>query len=398
MENKLRNSIEKQVLDTNKHNIVIEAGTGVGKTRLALEKIRQLYTQDCKILIVIPRNVLIQNWIDEFEKWHYADMLANVTFVTYVSFPKMAGSWDICVFDEAHHLTERCRGALEMCTISNCIFLSATLKYELQEYLHNRYGHDISHIKVSTRKAIDEDVLPDPKILLIPLQLDNRRANIIYEKNKPKYGEKPLVIPYEQKWNYRNYKGALSYRCTQRQYYNEISGLIAWYKKKNFNPVMKNIWLHKCGVRLQWLSMNKLPYTMKIVDKVTARHQRFVVFCNTIVESQALHIPAVNSETGLGNLARFNEGRINKIVAVNCLNEGVNMFDCQFGIFNAVNTSKTMQIQKTGRLLRHKSPIIIIPYFLYTREEEIVNKWLQDFNENLIHKLNGIEDLDKYLK
>lgn len=393
MENNLRDDVQQRLLQSDKKAIVLELPTSFGKTALALKKIEHNFTVLTQILIVIPRNVLVQNWKNEFIKWGYADMLGNVTFTTYVSFPKYAGQWDIVVFDEAHHLSERCREAMSICNFGLSIYLSATLKKYVRDFLTGHYGkNNMEFITVSTKKAIDNDVLPDPKIILIPLQLDTKRQDIIFEKNKPKHGEKPLVIPYEQKWKYRSYKGALSYRCNQRQYYIEISGLIEWYKKKNFNPVMKNIWLHKCGVRLQWLSMNKLPFTMKIVNKVVARHQRFVVFCNTIPESQALHLPMVNSQIGSTNLERFNAKEITDICAVNMLNEGINLVDCQVGIFNAINASDIYQIQKGGRLLRHKEPVMIIPYFKDTREEEIVNKWMQNFDKELI-ETKTIEEL-----
>ena len=38
----------------------------------------------------------------------------------------------------------------------------------------------------------------------------------------------------------------------------------------------------------------------------------------------------------------------------------------------------------TDTLLRHKAPVIIIPFFKETREEEIVNKWMQNFDKSLI--------------
>lgn len=382
MENKLRASISDRILQTRKKHVIVEAGTGVGKSKIALDKIHSLYTPDSSILIVIPRNVLIDNWRKEFQKWHYEYMLPNVTFTTYVSLPKHAGHWDIVCFDEAHHLSERCREALGSFTAGCSIYLSATLRRDVRDFIYSKYGAvNIENVKVSTRKAIEEDILPNPEIILIPLELDNRRADIIYEKRKPKNNAKPLVVSYSEKWKYRGYKGALSYRCTQRQYYNEISGLIEWYKGRNCNPAMKTIWLHKCGQRLQWLSMVKLPYTMQIIKKM---HSRFVVFCNTITESSVLHIPAVNSQIGFKNLDRFNDRLIDRLVAVNCLNEGINLVDCQVGIFNAINASEVMQTQKVGRELRHTAPVIIIPYFRNTREEEIVNKWMQNFDKSLI--------------
>lgn len=45
------------------------------------------------------------------------------------------------------------------------------------------------------------------------------------------------------------------------------------------------------------------------------------------------------------------------------------------------------------RLLRHKEPVIIIPYYKYTREEELVEKMLENYNSELITTVNNIEDI-----
>lgn len=300
----------------------------------------------------------------------------------------------VFISGNCHHLSERCQRALESFNISHCLFLSATLKKEDRWFIKD-YCHDnVEFVNVSTKKAITNNVLPDPKILLIPLELDTRHQDIVFEKKKPKRGESPLIVPYEQRWSYRKYKGALSYRCTQRQYYNEISGLIEWYRKKNHNPAMRNIWLHKCGQRLQWLSLTKLPFTARIIRQIEAR---FMVFCNTIDESKCLGIPPVNSQIGYHNLDRFNAREINSMVAVNCLNEGCNLVDCKVGVFNAINASEIMQVQKVGRELRHKAPVIIIPFFKSTREEEIVHKWMENFDNHLIYTLTNIEQIKNYL-
>ena len=62
-----REEIQKAVLDIPNSNILIMAGTGIGKTFCALSKIDKIKPKG-KILIVIPRLVLIQNWKDEFKK------------------------------------------------------------------------------------------------------------------------------------------------------------------------------------------------------------------------------------------------------------------------------------------------------------------------------------------
>jgi membrane protein DedA with SNARE-associated domain len=66
------------------------------------------------------------------------------------------------------------------------------------------------------------------------------------------------------------------------------------------------------------------------------------------------------------------------------LNEGCNLTDCRVGIFGVLNSSDIMMVQKTGRILRHKEPVIIIPYYVGTREEELKDKMLENYNPELI--------------
>lgn len=45
------------------------------------------------------------------------------------------------------------------------------------------------------------------------------------------------------------------------------------------------------------------------------------------------------------------------------------------------------------RILRHKSPIIIIPYFKDTREEELVQKMIEEYSEESIVTINNINEI-----
>ena len=45
------------------------------------------------------------------------------------------------------------------------------------------------------------------------------------------------------------------------------------------------------------------------------------------------------------------------------------------------------------RALRHKNPILIIPFFRDTREEELVRKWMENYNKNLIKVIYRPDDL-----
>ena len=53
-----------------------------------------------------------------------------------------------------------------------------------------------------------------------------------------------------------------------------------------------------------------------------------------------------------------------------------------------------MKIVVVKRLLRHKNPVITVPYYEHTREAELVDKIIENYNEDriiTIHNLNEIK-------
>lgn len=52
-----------------------------------------------------------------------------------------------------------------------------------------------------------------------------------------------------------------------------------------------------------------------------------------------------------------------------------------------------MKIIVVKRILRHKHPIIIIPYYQETRDEEIIHQMLKNYNPDLVHQVNNIKEI-----
>lgn len=68
----------------------------------------------------------------------------------------------------------------------------------------------------------------------------------------------------------------------------------------------------------------------------------------------------------------------------------MNLVNCQVGIYANLNSSETIVKQRMGRLLRHPNPVIIVPYYKNTREEELVNKMMEDYNPELVTVISDI--------
>lgn len=386
-----REQVLKEVKAIPNRNVLLTFPTGFGKTRSAIERVKDK-SNNCKsLLIVIPRNVLKVSWVDELVKW-WPDCNLDITFTTYVSFPKHKGNWDFAIFDEAHHLSERCREALCDYTIGNSILLSATVKKELKEELKEVFD-DLYYYNITLRKAIENEVLPDPMVYLLPLVLDNKWPNERIIKN-PKAKGRVIYSSWAERWSYMRQKSnPVHIFCTQSQYLNDLNSQIEWFKKRRGSIACKNRWLKLCGDRLKYLSDCKVPTVLKILQY--CEHQRTLTFCGSIEQTKKLGEYCINSKNIKSSdvLKLFNEEAINHITACNMLNEGMNLTNCRIGIYANLNSSETIIKQRTGRLLRHPYPIIIIPYYKGTREEELVNKMLEDYNPELVKTVNFVEDI-----
>ena len=169
------------------------------------------------------------------------------------------------------------------------------------------------------------------------------------------------------------------------------------YAKRAFdrtrNEGAKLRWLKMCGDRLKFLAECKNSIVKELLSKISDK--RVLTFCTSIEQTEVLGSNCIHSKNKDADvvLEKFNQGKLNHITACQVLNEGVNLKNCQFGIFANINASGIIKVQRVGRILRHEHPVVIIPYYVNSREEEIVKDWIGEYNEKLIHEYNTLEDL-----
>ena len=304
------------------------------------------------ILIIVPKIVLIQNWKNEFKKWGNDRFLDSVTFSTYAGLHKIQGHFDCIICDEAHHITSRVQGLLSCMTYDHIIMLSATVKKDLRKELYNLFP-DLYCYTVSTRNAIENNILPDPKVYLIPLSLNAVLPTETIVKH-PKGGKK-LTCSYAERWKWlKNKNIRLTIRCSQSQKNFELSQEITYWKNKYMQTrqeMFKTKWINLAGVRLKWLSDIKNDTILTILSHF--KGDRILTFCNSIEQTEILGKNCINSmnKDSYSILEKFNKGRINHITTCNMLNEGVNLTDCRIGIYASLNSSEIVIKQKLGRIL-----------------------------------------------
>ena len=358
--------------------MILELITGFGKSKLAIDLINHICDRVFRneespttILILVAKTVHKQTWKDEIEKWGGIKS-DYITIECYESLKNYKNScFDVVVADEMQHLSEARIDVLETIHINESfIGLSATIKRDMRDYF--THSHKAEVIKCGLKEAVEDEVLPEPTVYLLPLTLDNS----IYKYRTKRFGKEVTT--------------------TQKGYYDSVSSLIEWYKNKYFNSRnerIKNLWLSTAGKRLKWCAEQKEALVLSLLDKF--RNYKTLTFCSSIEQSERLgkyNITSKNKKSA-EYLNMFNNNKIKHITACSILNEGVNLTNCRIGIFCNLNSSEIVVKQRVGRILRHKSPIIIIPYFKDTREEELVQKMVEEYSEESIVTINNINEI-----
>lgn len=319
-----REEIRANILDINNNCILAELPTSIGKSRIALDFMANKNIKG-NILIVIPKLILIDNWKKEFVKWGYEPFLKQVTFSTYISLPKHVNTiFDLVIFDECHHLSERAREAVEDFTSQYYILLSATVTKALKKEIKLLFP-GIECCKISMREAIEDAILPDPKVYLIPLQLNSKDKTETLVINK---GAKGKAVKAEFRDRFIARKNKLvkyNIQCTQEQYHQDLCSMIDYYKTQYMrtnNQIVFFRWQQKALERLKWLAGLKNDIVKDILKKL--KNKRTLTFCNSIEQTEKLGKYCINSKNKESNnyLEMFNRGEINHITACDILNEG----------------------------------------------------------------------------
>lgn len=383
-----RKQAQEEIMKIKSNAILCELPTSFGKSKIGIDL--ALRDNPNGILIVVPRLVLINNWKEEFIKWGLKSWLDRVHFSTYVGLNKHVESdWDCVIFDEVQHMSERCREFVSTMTIYHSIMLSATVSKDMKWELSQLFP-DFQCYTVKMKDAIDNEILPDPRVFLIPLDLDNTHAvHTMIEHPKARIIKECL---YKDRWSYLRDKSVqVHIKCTAYQYVQELGNKIEFWKRQYMrtrNEGVKTKWLFLAGQRLKFLSQLKNPIILSLLEKL--KSERVLTFCSSIEQTEVLGENCINSKSEKSSevLDMFNHKKINHITACNMLNEGMNLVDCRIGLYANLNSSDIIIKQRLGRILRHKEPVIIIPYFINTREEELIEKMAGDYTPDLIVKTN----------
>lgn len=388
-----RDEISLNAINTFKENneLILQLATGVGKSKISIDCLKSL-NYSPKVLLIVAEISHKKNWEDEFIKWGYP--LLNIRMECYASLTKVIeenNNWEVVILDECHHVfSEKRFEIFKDLVYSRLLFLSATIPKENLDQLKDKF-RSIQNIKVTLKQAIDWDILPIPEINLIPLTLNNsiNDQEILVEKGK-KDLRIPLKCSYKNRWIYMNDKVkypniSLTISCTQQEKYNYISEQMEYYQKMFFRTKVEfHMTKYKLlgAERKRFMGECKTEYVKTLLQEL--EDMRYICFCSSINQAEILGKNTLHSKIkmkdNLKQIESFNNKEIDNLFCIGMLQEGQNLVDIEAGIIVQLDGKERGFVQKMGRALRGKSPILFVFYYKDTQDEKYLNVALENID------------------
>lgn len=388
------------LLKTNKR-IILNLATGVGKSKIAIDCINSYNYDNIKVLFIVAERAHKKNWKEEFDKWKL--ITDNYRIECYNSLHKcLEDNYDIVIFDEAHHLCTPLRFMYhDNVKAKKFIYLSATSKFELLEHLNAIDYKMPPVIYCSLKRAIEQKVLPTPKVEVHMLSLNNTIPSEYYIEyigcTEKSFNPKTMVMyecNYSRRMEYfrtsfliRERKYAVKVYCTQQEKYNYYNRIIEEYKNTYLatrEEWAKIKWLRAGSERKRFLGTIKTNYAKNLIK--TLHNKRFICFCTSIDQANKIgnknNIIHSKVKNPLDVIESFNNKDINSLVAVGMLQEGQNLKDIECGIIVQLDGKEGPFIQKFGRTLRSEHPVQYIICIKGTQDNVYLERVIKNLDPN----------------
>ena len=361
--------------------LILSWATGCGKSYAAINL--QARMKSKKTFICVAEIAHIENWKDEYIKHGYEYLLETTEIFCYASLKKYRNkSCDLLLLDEMHHFGSENRLDIFRTIKYNAIIgLSATISVEDKIDFTTTFSKPVINL-ITMEMAIEMEILPKPKVYLIPLKLDNsKKSETIEFKRGRNINE--IHCDYLQRNSYIYAKNKyptlnLIIHCTQQEKYDYLE---ANYERARI--FKRSGWLRHGGIRKKFLSDCKTDKLMEITQNLELIEKRFICFCGSIEQAEILGKDnCIHSKKEVKSIIhKFQSKEINSLYAIKMLTEGQNLEGIEAGIIGQLDGTERPFVQRNGRMLRAEFPEIYVLYFVGTKDE--------DYLQNVINTIPG---------
>jgi superfamily II DNA or RNA helicase len=326
---------------------VVVLPTGAGKTRLALFCMK---AKAVPTLILVPTRVLLHQWAEVLQSFFLGKIglmgdsnkqIENITIATYESaknwMAKIGDRFEFLIIDEVHHfLGDRNREAIDMCSASIFLGLSATFSGDKEQLLESQKYLGPVAFRLSL-EDLRGKVLAEFQHLTLQVNLSSEER-FIYERNMQSYKSCLNELTNNGDNGFNN---------------KELFQLMT--KSSKGKRALKALYQARATVarcKNKVLALNYLiqRFAEKKIIIFTADTEMAIKIAKTLL---LMPITAKTSLSERKNIIKlFIEGKLGAIVTCRVLNEGFDVPNADMAIILGGALGTKEHIQRIGRILR----------------------------------------------
>lgn len=383
-----RESITKQILElSDKHNnfllnIPMRAGKSIFATALCNK-------WEGRILILSGADLTNRQWLDNIRKYN-PHLEERTDIYCYHSLHKIdRNKYSIILLDEFEQsLSDKRNIQLHEFNPKHWIAMSGTLDvFDINEY-RKLTNNNFKEIKITLEEAVESNLLPQPKVICVPLQFDDSRRYLLFKKGSDKNKKNDIVL-FPNRWeSLKNKKVNTWIQCTEKEYHILVEQDYNYAKdlyEQHGTEVFKNMWLKRGNNRKAFYAQLKTKWVKKVINQLP-EGSRSLIFCFDTKQADLINKEVIHSkvEGGKELIQEFNEGRINTIASVKMIDRGIDFFNVDYCIIIQQSGSQKSPQQQAGRSYLSISPKIITFYYPNTRDEDYLKEFLKPFKKEWI--------------
>lgn len=426
---------QKEALDSwfdNKCNGIFEMATGTGKTFTALSCFKKLSDSKERLLTVIacPQSHLIDQWVKDVEKFHDNEIViaSGKNYKWKKDFKQLMRDFYMGFVDNAVVMTTHV-------SLSSDFFIDCIQEFEVPILLIVDEVHGIGSSKqmfglnecydyrlglsATPKRWFDEDgtqVIEDFfKGVVFEFDIERALTEINPDTGKTyltPYIYNPIITDLNNE-EYEKYY----------EYSYKIASLLNSEKKSDGEKLTKFCMLRQNIVNnaeSKFHALRKILTENNDIEKLIVfcspqqidRVQNILTMCGIIPQHKFTQAESANKskKTGVSEreiiLSNFNEGKYRALVAIKCLDEGVDVPSAENAIIMSSTSNPREHVQRRGRILRRfsgKEEAVIYDLLVFPEENtdagsKILKKEIDRYREFATNAKNSDECLKNIRK
>lgn len=374
----------------------LECATGFGKTRIALNTIKQSQTKNpnVKVIVVVPNTALQEQWIEELEKFKINTDNISVRIINTAS--KTKENCDLLILDETHRYAAS-TFSLIFESISYKWILGLTATFERVDGKHSilqKYAPKID--SVSIQECLFNNWVSNYKEYAVIIDVDDIE---VYQE---------LTKQFNSYFEFFDYDFPLAMSMVGPNGWKRKSEYAKYLNPNDYHGTLKQITINLAGL-LRVLSYRKKyiyshPEKFRIAQEIIAHRsdKKIITFCASVENAKSfknghIYTGRLSKKKKQYTLDDFAKEKSGILHTVKLAEEGLNLPELSVGIMLGLNSSKTKNSQTRGRVVRYQEGKKA-EFFTLILNNTVEIEWWKNSRDTTNYEIIDEENLMKLLR